>query len=123
MLVTPQGGIIEQTIRLGFKGSNNEVKYKAIVHGLCKAINLGSLHIVVYYDSRMIANHLKREYEAKDPRMISYINKTKSLLQQFESASTDQLLRNGNIHANALATLASSINTALKRMIEVEYID
>ena len=51
MLKSPEGTIIEQTVRLGFIASNNEAKYEALIVGLKKAIILGVQNLVINYDS------------------------------------------------------------------------
>lgn len=38
---TPEGSVIEQVVRLGFKGYNNEAEYEALIIGMTKAKELG----------------------------------------------------------------------------------
>ena len=44
------------------------------------------------------------------------------LFREFESAYIERFPRTSNSHADALATLASAIDSKLKRTIEVEFL-
>ena len=42
MLVSPEGLVLEQAVRLKFSASNNEAKYEALLIGLKTARKLGA---------------------------------------------------------------------------------
>ena len=48
---TPEGGVIEQAVRLGFKASNNEAEYEALIIGMQKAKLLGVQDLMIHCDS------------------------------------------------------------------------
>jgi len=56
VLVTPEGTILKQGIRLGFKASNNEAEYEALIAGLQKAQTLGAKQLQVFGDSQLVSN-------------------------------------------------------------------
>ena len=58
--------------------------------------------------------------EARDKRMQGYLNQVGFLQLKFESFSLHHIPRNGNTHADSLATLASSSAQSLPRVILVE---
>ena len=85
VLVSPEGLILEQAVRLGFLASNNEAEYEALLIGLRSAIRLGADRLQVFCDSQLVVNHISGEYSARDERMMSYLSITKSLLSKFDS--------------------------------------
>ena len=71
VIITPDETVIEQSIHLDFKASNNEVEYEAVMAGLNSAKTLGAKHLIVYCDSLLIASQINREYMARDERMAA----------------------------------------------------
>ncbi|KAM1559810.1 hypothetical protein ACFX1X_003117 [Malus domestica] len=51
VLVTPNGSMLEQAITLGFKASNNEAEYKALLAGLRMAKDLAVKKLAIHSDS------------------------------------------------------------------------
>lgn len=70
---TPAGEIIGQFFLLGFKASNNEAKYKAMVAGLQLAKSLGARILKVMSDSQLVMNQVSGEYVARNMKMASYL--------------------------------------------------
>ena len=81
---------------------------------------LGGKAIDMFSDSRLIVSQVNREFEARDKRMQEYLDKTKCLQSNFDSFSLLHIPRNGNTHADSLATLATSSDQSLPRVILVE---
>ncbi|GMP46869.1 hypothetical protein CsSME_00014866 [Camellia sinensis var. sinensis] len=54
--------------------------------------------------------------------MTAYIKTMNSLLAKFDHHELNQITRDQNTHADALACLASAINSEIKRTIEVGFI-
>lgn len=69
-----------------------------------------------------MANQLTREYAARNQRMETYMKLAQGLFKDFDSAYIERSSRSSNSHADALATLASAINSTSKRTIEVEFL-
>ena len=51
MLVSPEGLVLEQAVRLGFPASNNEAEYEALVVELRSAHWLDAKHLEIFCDS------------------------------------------------------------------------
>ena len=51
MLISPEGHKIHCALRFGFKASNNEAKYEALIAGLPLAKELQARSIQIYSDS------------------------------------------------------------------------
>ena len=58
VIITPERIRVEHSFRLGFKASNNEVKYTALLIGLRAILNLGDREVEVYSDSRLVVNQV-----------------------------------------------------------------
>ena len=51
VIITSEGIRLEHSFRLGFKASNNEVKYEALIARLKTTFDLGACDMEVYLDS------------------------------------------------------------------------
>uniref|UniRef100_A0A2N9GSW4 Uncharacterized protein n=1 Tax=Fagus sylvatica TaxID=28930 RepID=A0A2N9GSW4_FAGSY len=120
ILVSPEGLILEQAVRLGFLASNNEAEYEALLIGLRSAIRLGADHLQVFCDSQLVVNHISGEYLARDEWMLPYLSIVKSLLSKFDFVQVEQIKRKHNSHADILAKLATALETDLYRTVTVE---
>lgn len=69
---------------LGFRASNNESEYKALLGGLRLATTMGAKRLHIHSDSQLVVKQVKDEYQAKDPRMQAYLTKVRGLLDKFE---------------------------------------
>uniref|UniRef100_A0A2N9GSI0 Uncharacterized protein n=1 Tax=Fagus sylvatica TaxID=28930 RepID=A0A2N9GSI0_FAGSY len=64
VLVSPEGLILEQAVRLGFLASNNEAEYEALLIGLRSALRLGADRLQVFCDSQLVVEQVRREYNS-----------------------------------------------------------
>ena len=65
--------IFEQSLKLGFKASNSEAKYEALINGLKKSLAIGISGIKVLTDFHLVAQQLNGGYESQDERMVRYV--------------------------------------------------
>ncbi|KAL0454251.1 UNVERIFIED_CONTAM: hypothetical protein Slati_0764300 [Sesamum latifolium] len=65
VITTPQGEDLEFAIKFGFKASNNEAEYEALVIGLRMAHETGAKHLLAYSDSQLVVKQIPREENAK----------------------------------------------------------
>jgi ribonuclease HI len=79
VLTTPEEEEIKYAIKMGFKATNNEAEYEAVVAGLTIAHDLGARNVEVRTDSRVIAGQILEEYEAKGEKMKKYLDKVRNL--------------------------------------------
>ena len=113
VLISPNGLILKQAMRLGFPASNNKVEYEAMLVGLKSVKRLGADRLQVFYDSQLVANQILMEYQARDERMSAYLLTIRVLLVGFESTWVEQIGREHNSHADILAKLATVLETDL----------
>ena len=120
VLISPERITIEKSLRLDFSATNNEAEYEALLEGMSMVQKLGGKAVDMFSDSRLIVSQVKGEFEARDKRMQEYLDKAKRLRSNFDSFSLLHIPRNGNTHADSLATLATSLGQSLPWVILVE---
>uniref|UniRef100_A0A2N9H259 RNase H type-1 domain-containing protein n=1 Tax=Fagus sylvatica TaxID=28930 RepID=A0A2N9H259_FAGSY len=91
VLISPDGLILKQAMRLGFPASNNKAEYEAMLVGLRSSRRLGADRLQVFYDSQLVANQISVEYQARDERMSAYLLTIRVLLDGFESTWVEQI--------------------------------
>ena len=123
MLVSLEGLILEQAVRLKFSASNNEAKYEALMIGLKIARKLGASHLQVFCDSQFVANQISGEYQARDERISAYLTIAWSLLAEFDSIHVAQIGRQHNSHIDILAKLATTLESDIQRTVCIETLD
>ena len=83
---------------------------------------MGGKAMKVFSDSKLVMGQVKGELEARDVRMQEYLSQVKRLQSDFEFFNLTHVSRSGNTHADSLATLATSSEQGLPRIILVEYL-
>ncbi|XP_013594570.1 PREDICTED: uncharacterized protein LOC106302652 [Brassica oleracea var. oleracea] len=122
-LTSPTGEGLEQSFRLEFHASNNKAEYEALLVGLRLAHGLKIRNIHAYCDSQLVANQYSGEYEARDERMDAYLKLIQDLSRDFNHFALTRIPCSENTQADALAALASSSDSGLRRIIPVEFIE
>jgi ribonuclease HI len=123
VLVSPEGLILEQAVRLKFSASNNKAEYEALLIGLRTVERLGACHLQVFCDSQLVANQVSGEYQARDKRMSVYLVTVRLLLARFESVHVAQIEREHNSHADILAKLATALESDVQQTVCIETLD
>ena len=83
ILTSPEGIDIEYTLRFGFRASNNEAKYEAIIARLNLAHSMEVDWLEVCSDSQLVVKQIEDTSEAKGEKMILYLKKVRELLRKF----------------------------------------
>ncbi|XP_028123518.1 uncharacterized protein LOC114320656 [Camellia sinensis] len=122
VLISPEGFIWEQALRLSWKASNNKVEYEALLAGLRSAEHFSAEQLLVFNDSQLVVNQLSGVYETRVERMAMYAGKAKDLLRKFQSIRVERISRDKNSHVDALACLGSSVDTKDARKVWVEFV-
>ncbi|XP_073121585.1 uncharacterized protein [Henckelia pumila] len=60
ILVSPTQEKIKIAVKLDFQASNNEAEYEAVIAGMKQARKVGASHIIIYYDSQLVAQQVKK---------------------------------------------------------------
>ena len=83
ILISPEGHRFHSALRFGFKASNNEAEYEALLAGLRVANELKASSVQCFSDSQLVVNQVLGEYQARGPKMAAYLAKVKAELSAF----------------------------------------
>ena len=122
ILTSPEGIDIEYALRFGFRASNNEAEYEAVIAGLNLAHLLEINQLEVYSDSQLVVRQIEDTYEAKSETMVLYLQKVRDLLKKFVLVQVKHVPRAENSRADALAKLATALQEDLGMSTLVEYL-
>ncbi|KAL0414908.1 UNVERIFIED_CONTAM: Retrovirus-related Pol polyprotein from transposon [Sesamum radiatum] len=122
VITTPQGEDLEFAIKFGFKASNNEAEYEALVLGMRMAHETGARRLLAYSDSQLIVKQVEGVYEAKEENMIQYLQQITDLKAKFHHFQIIQIPREENAKADSLSKLASSLEDCRTRHITMHYL-
>jgi ribonuclease HI len=92
---------------LGFKVTNNEAKYEAVIAGLAIAAELGAQNVEMRSDSSVIVGQANGEFEAKEERMQKYLAKVKELTMKLKRVVIKKVPQSLDNAADQLAHLAA----------------
>ena len=90
VIMSPEGVKLEHSLRLGFRASNNEVEYEALIARLKAALKLEAMDVEIYSDSWLVVNQVDGNFEAKDFRMVEYLRLVGQLMGKFHKAKVIQ---------------------------------
>ncbi|KAG7599336.1 Ribonuclease H-like superfamily [Arabidopsis suecica] len=122
LLQSPTREVLEQSLRLQFKASNNKTEYEALIAGLRLAKGIGAKRIKTFSDSQLVVSQFSDEFEAKNERMRAYLTLVQDLTKQFDNFELRKIPQSDNISADALDALASNTDPNLRCTIPVENI-
>ncbi|GAV84179.1 RVT_3 domain-containing protein [Cephalotus follicularis] len=73
LLVSPSGWTLEYALRFGFKATNNEAEWEALIAGLTIAKHLEVRRIEVSSDSQLVVGLASGEYELREDSMVKLL--------------------------------------------------
>ena len=59
---------------MGFSATNNEAEYGVLLVGMTMVQRMGGKTVEVFSNSRLVVSQVKGELEARDLRMLEYLN-------------------------------------------------
>ncbi|XP_075499106.1 uncharacterized protein LOC142537480 [Primulina tabacum] len=117
LIISPPGEKIKLALRIDSRITNNEAEYKAVIAGIRAAREIGASRIILYSDSQLITQQIKGIYEAKDDRMLKYLQLIQAQAETFVDWSIEQIPREENGEADALAKMAASLSEVNTREV------
>ncbi|XP_066165863.1 uncharacterized protein [Oryza sativa Japonica Group] len=93
VLFSPNGVPIRYTARLQFNTTNNAAEYEAVLLGLRKAKALGVRRLLIRTDSKLVAGHVDKSFEAKEDGMKRYLEAVRSMEKCFTDITVEHLPR------------------------------
>ncbi|XP_077231532.1 uncharacterized protein LOC143864659 [Tasmannia lanceolata] len=121
VLTRPDDFVLNYALRFGFRASNNEAEYEALIAGMNLTIQARAQRLKAYCDSQLVVCQIQGEYEAREEQMVKYLQRVRSLASEFGSFEVVRVLRTENTKADVLSKLAASGYTAL-REIRMEFL-
>ncbi|GKB28471.1 reverse transcriptase domain-containing protein [Tanacetum coccineum] len=82
ILTNPEGAEFTYAMRFRFEATNNEAEYEALIAGFQVAEQIGVKNLQAHVDSRLVANQVNSSYITKEPGMVQYLNKVKTLTKR-----------------------------------------
>ncbi|GKC93466.1 reverse transcriptase domain-containing protein [Tanacetum coccineum] len=76
-----------------FEATNNEAEYEALIAGLRTAEQMGVKNLQANVDLRLVANQVNGSYIVKEPGIIKYLEKVKTLTNTFKEFSIKRVPR------------------------------
>ncbi|GKA51750.1 reverse transcriptase domain-containing protein [Tanacetum coccineum] len=87
IITNPKGVEFTYALRFRFDATNNKAEYEALIADLRIAEQMGVKNLQANIYSRLVANQVNRTYIAKEPGMIKYLEKVKTLTSTFKEFS------------------------------------
>nr|GEY03408.1 reverse transcriptase domain-containing protein [Tanacetum cinerariifolium] len=120
ILVNPKGREYTYALRFEFETINIEAEYEAVLVGLRIVEEIKIEDLDIFVDSQLVANQVKGLFEARQPVIKQYLEKTKEILKSFKSYSMEHVQRDENKKSDALIKLASMTFSKLTKEVLVE---
>ncbi|KAI5316794.1 hypothetical protein L3X38_036501 [Prunus dulcis] len=119
VFITPSGGLIPYSFSLLTLCSNNVAEYEALIIGLEIALEMHIDCLQAYGDSQLVVRQLNGQYAVRNATLVSYHDRAKYLMSQFQDIHVSHIPRSENDKADALANLAASLTLPSERDIQV----
>jgi ribonuclease HI len=108
LLISPKGKKLKYILQIFSKASNNEAEYEALLHGLRLAISLGIKRLLVYSNSAVVINQVKKSWDRNKENMDAYCLEVRKLKNKFYGLEFHHVVRDNNIAADVLSKLVST---------------
>ncbi|XP_066333703.1 uncharacterized protein [Miscanthus floridulus] len=108
LFITPTKDKVRYVLWIYFSASNNATEYKACLHGLCIAIELGVKCLMVYEASTLVINQLNKDWSYSSEKMDAYCVKIRKLEGKFYGIEYHHVVHDQNQLVDHLSKLGSS---------------
>jgi hypothetical protein len=96
VVVSPIDVYIDLSIRLEFAGTNNQVEYESLLHGLEFLRDLWARDVDVFGDSNLIVQQIRGDSQCLDGVLNSYRDKCLDIIKLFVTFSIKHIPREEN---------------------------
>lgn len=87
VLEGPNGFLLEHSLLLKFKTSNNQAEYEALIVSLELAKDMGAKKVVCRTDSQLVVGQMNGEFQVKEDHLSRYFHKASALIAEFEKVN------------------------------------
>ncbi|GAV66756.1 RVT_3 domain-containing protein [Cephalotus follicularis] len=123
VLTSPDGWTLDYALRFGFKATNNEAEWEALIAGLTIAKHLEVQKIEDSSDSQLVVGLVSGEYEAKEDSMAKYLVHIQSLKSAFQVLRVLKVPIAENARADQLSKLATTEELQKNQTVLIDYLD
>ncbi|XP_064979723.1 uncharacterized protein LOC135622021 [Musa acuminata AAA Group] len=96
VLLALDGRSFKRSLCFGFKATNNEAEYEALLAGLRLALEMQVAAIRILTNSQLVAEQLNGGYEARDTTMAKYLARVRDLTAKFRYFTLSNVPRKEN---------------------------
>lgn len=107
VIMTPDGGIIEEYHEHLGHATNNVAEYEAVRIGLARALAHGARRVLVRLDSELVANQLSGRFKVKDRKLVDAYFRVERVLSKFDDVRFEAIPREENARADRLAQMGA----------------
>jgi ribonuclease HI len=108
LFISPTKEQLCYILRIYFPASNNAAEYKAYLHGMWIAVQLGVKRLYVYGDSSLVINQLNKDWDMTSEKIDAYCKEIKKLQGKFYGIKYTHVVQDKNQVADELSKLGSS---------------
>nr|KYP64356.1 Retrovirus-related Pol polyprotein from transposon 17.6 [Cajanus cajan] len=117
ILEGPNQVALEQSLKFGFKVTNNQAEYEALLAGLRLARDLGARRVSCNSDSKLMVEQLSGTYQAKDIMLQRYFHTASHQISSFDEFTIKHVPREQNARVDLLSKLANTKRPGQHRTI------
>ena len=121
----PDGEALSYSYKFAYECTNNEVEYEALMLEIQILRGFQVKKVLIRGDSELVIKQLQGEYQARHPRMRSYRNAIRDLVEDFALCEFSFIprLQNGIVDslATSIATFKIPIHSSKTYEVEVRH--
>ncbi|XP_068484963.1 uncharacterized protein [Phaseolus vulgaris] len=106
VLEGPGDLLLEQALQFGFRATNNQAEYEALLAGLNLAYDMGAREVTCKSDSQVMVGQVNGDFEVKEPLLQRYYHAAKNSIARFSKAPLQHIPREDNKRADILSKLS-----------------
>jgi len=114
--------LLEQTFQFGFKATNNQAEYEAILARQNLAYDMGARDVTCKSDTQLVVGQIKEEFEVKEPLLQKYYHTVSNLIARFKRVMMEHICREDNMRAHALSRLSKTKKKSHHRFVVQIYL-
>lgn len=105
---TPMKQTLKYFAKLVFPSTNNTVEYEGVLLAMRKARALGARRLIIKTDSKLVAGHFSKTFEAKEETMAKYLEEARLNEKHFLGITVKTITKEENGEADELAKAAAT---------------
>ena len=117
VLEGPDNLLMEQALQFGFKATNNQAEYEAILWGQNLAYDMGAREVTCKSDSQVMVGHIKGKFEVKEPFLQRYYHTVNNNIARLQKVTVEHIRYQDNTRADALSRFSTTKKKSHHRSI------